>query len=172
MKIWTIGHSTRLLDELVGLLKENGIARLVDVRSFPGSRRYPHFGRESLAAALPAHGIAYTWMPGLGGRRKPRNDSKNTLWRNAAFRGYADYMEGEEFRKGLDELERLAREHPTAYMCSEAVWWRCHRGLISDALKARGWTVLHILSAGKVEEHPFTPPAHLTESGLSYSPLV
>lgn len=172
MKIWTIGHSTRSLDELLALLGGNGVKRLVDIRSFPGSRRYPHFNRESLSDTLPKAGLDYLWMPELGGRRKARADSRNTLWRNEAFRGYADYMEGEEFRKGLEKLENLARERPTAYMCSEAVWWRCHRGLVSDALKARGWTVLHILAAGKVEEHPFTPPARMTDSGLSYAPLV
>ena len=172
MKIWTIGHSTRALNELLELLRRNKIERLVDVRSFPGSRRYPHFNRESLESALREAGVEYTWMPGLGGRRRARADSHNTLWRNEAFRGYADYMEAEGFRKALDELTRLAAGERTAFMCSEAVWWRCHRGLIADALKAEGWTVLHIESPDKVSEHPFTPAARMTPSGLSYRPLV
>jgi uncharacterized protein (DUF488 family) len=172
MKIWTIGHSTRAWDDFFSLLRENDIDRLVDVRSFPGSRRYPHFNRESMARTLKAAGLPYTWLPDLGGRRKPSPDSHNTLWRNEAFRGYADYMEGETFQKGLETLEGLAQECSTAFMCSEAVWWRCHRGMISDALKARGWTVLHILAPGKLQEHPFTPVARLTHEGLSYQPLL
>lgn len=167
-EIWTIGHSTLEWPVFVDLLLDAKIQALVDVRSFPGSRRYPHFNREAMAAALPPAGIDYVWMPGLGGRRKARPDSKNTAWRNEAFRGYADYMEGPVFSKTLAELEERAASQRTAYMCSEAVWWRCHRGLISDALKIRGWKVWH-LTAGGVKEHPYTPPARVEEGRLSYA---
>ncbi len=156
--IFTVGHSTLTWETFVAMLKSNGIQTLVDVRSFPGSRRYPHVGREAMERALPNSGIDYKWMPALGGRRKPKPDSKHSEWRNAAFRGYADYMDGPEFSNALEELKELAREKPTAYMCSEAVWWRCHRGLISDRLKSEGWTVIHITTSGR-KEHPFTPVA-------------
>lgn len=169
--IWTVGHSTLEWPAFVDLLQSNGIEALVDVRSFPGSRRYPHFGREAMEAALKRAGVKYVWMPELGGRRKPKPDSHNTAWRNDAFRGYADYMETDAFKKGLEKLEELAREKPTAYMCSEAVWWRCHRGLISDTLKIRGWNVLHI-AAGGTKEHPYTPAARVKRNKLSYRELL
>lgn len=137
----------------VQCLHANEIKVLVDVRSFPGSRRYPHFNRETMDVRLGAAGIGYMWMPELGGRRKPKPDSRNTAWRNAAFRGYADYMETDAFHKGLEKLETIAQHEPTAYMCSEAVWWRCHRRLLSDALAARGWTVMHIIGRD-VKPHP------------------
>jgi uncharacterized protein (DUF488 family) len=167
-RIWTIGHSTRPWDDFVSLLTAAGVRQLVDIRSYPGSRRYPHFNRETMETVLPRAGIAYRWMPALGGRRKPDPASRNTAWRNAAFRGYADYMDTNAFAEGLAALETLAEKTPTAYMCSEAVWWRCHRGLVSDALKSRGWTVLHIEDGPKFKEHPFTPPARLVEGRLTY----
>jgi uncharacterized protein (DUF488 family) len=156
-RIWTIGHSTRDIDDFISLLKENEIKLLVDVRSLPGSRRYPRFNQETLANSLGESGIRYEHFPELGGRRKPKPDSRNTAWRNLSFRGYADYMETEEFRKGMERLLDLADEvGSTAIMCAEAVWWRCHRSLISDYLKERGVEVIHILNANKTEPHPFT----------------
>ena len=168
-RIWTIGHSTRDIDIFISLLEENGIKLLADVRSLPGSKRYPQFNREALAESLNAHGIRYEHFPELGGRRKPKPDSRNTAWRNASFRGYADHMETEEFHKGIERLLALAREAgPTAIMCAEAVWWRCHRSLISDYLKARGIEVVHILDADKTEPHPFTAAARIVNGKLNY----
>ena len=168
-RIWTIGHSTRKIDVFTSLLEENGIRLLVDVRSLPGSKRYPHFNKEALTKSLQEHGIRYEHFAELGGRRKPRPDSRNTVWRNASFRGYADYMETAEFRKGVERLLDLANEiGPTAIMCAEAVWWRCHRGLISDYLKARGTEITHILDANKTETHPFTSAARVFDGALSY----
>src|SRR5207247_1185725 len=152
MRIWTIGHSTRTIDEFISLLKENEIKLLVDVRAWPGSRRYPQFNKDALAESLSAHGIRYEHFLELGGRRRPRSDSKNTAWRNASFRGYADYMETEEFHKGVERLLGLAREAGrVAIMCAEAVWWRGHRSLISDYLIVRGIEVMRILVAKKIE---------------------
>jgi uncharacterized protein (DUF488 family) len=169
-RIWTIGHSTREIGVFVSLLEENGIKLLVDVRSWPGSRRYPQFNQEALAKSLADAGIRCEHFPELGGRRKPKADSRNTAWRNASFRGYADYMETEEFRKGIEHLLDLAGEAgPTAIMCAEAVWWRCHRSLISDHLKAQGIDVMHILDASKIEPHPFTSAARVVNGRLSYS---
>jgi len=168
-RIWTIGHSTRKIDVFTSLLEENGIRLLVDVRSLPGSKRYPHFNKEALTKSLQEHGIRYEHFAELGGRRKPGPDSRNTVWRNASFRGYADYMETAEFRKGVERLLDLANEiGPTAIMCAEAVWWRCHRGLISDYLKARGTEITHILDANKTETHPFTSAARVFDGALSY----
>jgi uncharacterized protein (DUF488 family) len=170
MRIWTIGHSTRDIHEFISLLEENGIKLLADVRMFPGSKRYPQFGRERLAKSLGESGIRYEHFPELGGRRKPTADSRNTAWRNASFRGYADYMETEQFHKGVERLLALAREAgPAAVMCAEAVWWRCHRGLISDFLKVRGMEVMHILDANKTEPHPFTSAARIVHGTLSYT---
>jgi uncharacterized protein (DUF488 family) len=169
VRIWTVGHSTRDIDIFISLLEENGIKLLADVRSLPGSKRYPQFNREALAESLNAHGIRYEHFPELGGRRKPEPDSRNTAWRNASFRAYADHMETEEFRKGVERLLVLAGEAgPTAVMCAEAVWWRCHRSLISDDLKSRGIEVMHILDANKVEPHPFTSAARFVNGELNY----
>lgn len=147
-RIFTIGHSTRPLEEFVGLLKREGVTHLADVRAFPFSRRYPHFNGEALAPELSASGISYTHYPELGGRRRARPDSRNTAWRNASFRGYADYMETPRFAAAVDALVEEAGQRPTAIMCAEAVPWRCHRTMISDALTARGIEVIHILDAG------------------------
>ena len=169
-RIWTIGHSTRQIDIFLSLLGENGIKAVADVRMFPGSKRYPQFGREAVAKSLSERRIRYEHFPELGGRRKAKPDSKNTAWRNESFRGYADYMETEEFRNGITRLVDLAQESgPTAIMCAEAVWWRCHRSLISDYLKARGVEVIHILDAKKTEPHPFTSAATIVNSELSYA---
>ena len=166
--IWTIGHSTRSAEDFLELLKSKDIARLVDIRTFPGSRRYPHFNKEILSQFLNAQGIEYHHLIGLGGRRKPDKDSVNTAWRHASFRGYADYMQTEEFRKNITLLEDLGATKFTAYMCSEAPWWKCHRSLVSDYLKVRGWKVLHIMEKGKVTEHPFTSPARTVQGQLFY----
>jgi uncharacterized protein (DUF488 family) len=169
MKIWTIGHSTRTIDEFISLLQANQIRLLVDVRSLPGSKRYPQFNKEALADSLGKTGIRYEHFPELGGRRKAKPESKNTAWRNASFRGYADYMETEEFRKGVERLLDLAAgAGPTAIMCAEAVWWRCHRSLISDYLKARGIEVIHVLEVNKTELHPYTSAARIVDGKLSY----
>jgi uncharacterized protein (DUF488 family) len=168
--MWTIGHSTRKIDDFISLLKENGIKLLADVRMFPGSKRYPQFGKETLAQSLGKAGIGYEHFPELGGRRKVKPDSKNTAWRNESFRGYADYMETNEFENGIERLVDLSeKSRPTAIMCAEAVWWRCHRSLISDYLKARGVEVLHILDRSKVEPHPFTSAAKIVNGELSYT---
>jgi uncharacterized protein (DUF488 family) len=169
LQIWTIGHSTRNIEIFISLLEENGIKLLVDVRSWPGSKRYPQFNKEALAETLSARGIRYEHLPELCGRRKAKPDSKNTAWRNESFRGYADYMETEQFHKGVERLLALTREAgPTSIMCAEAVWWRCHRALISDFLKARGIEVVHIVDADKIEAHPFTSAARIVKGKLSY----
>jgi uncharacterized protein (DUF488 family) len=170
VKIWTIGHSTRRIDEFISLLKEHEIKVLTDVRSLPGSKRYPQFNKETLADSLGKAGIRYEHFPELGGRRKAKPDSKNTAWRNESFRGYADYMETEDFRRGVEHLLQLAADAgPTAIMCAEAVWWRCHRSLISDHLKVRGIKVTHILDANKTEPHPYTSAARIVNGKLSYA---
>ena len=169
MRIWTIGHSTRAIDDFISLLEENEIKLLVDVRAWPGSKRYPQFNKDTLAESLNAHGIRYEHFPELGGKRKSKPDSRNTAWRNASFRGYADYMETEQFQKGIERLLDVAAEaSPTAIMCAEAVWWRCHRSLIADYLKAHGVKVLHVLGANKVEPHPYTSAARIVNGELSY----
>jgi len=169
MRLWTIGHSTRKIDQFTSLLEENGIKLVVDVRGLPGSKRYPQFNKEGLAQSLREHGIRYEHLPELGGRRKPRPDSRNTAWRNVSFRGYADYMETEEFRTGIERLVDLTSEvGPAAIMCAEAVWWRCHRALVSDYLKVRGIEVIHIADANKTEQHPYTSAARIVNGKLSY----
>ncbi|HJP94605.1 MAG TPA: DUF488 domain-containing protein [Pyrinomonadaceae bacterium] len=170
--IWTVGHSTRTEEKFREILVAHDIQVLVDVRSFPGSRRYPQFNRSELSESLPRHGIEYKHEPRLGGRRSPRADSHNTAWRNQQFRGYADYMETEQFKAGVEELLELAREKRVAVMCAEAVWWRCHRGLLADYLKAAGDTVIHIIDEKKTEEHPFTSAARIVDGELSYRGLL
>ena len=166
--IYTIGHSTRSFELFVSMLSSFAIKHLADVRTYPGSRKYPHFNQENLQQSLQNAGIRYYHFPGLGGRRKPSPDSVNTAWRNDAFRGYADHMQTPEFIKGITELKTLASAEATAYMCSEAVWWRCHRALISDFLKSEGWQVLHIMDVGKASEHPFTSAAKVQQGNLFY----
>ncbi len=172
-QVWTIGHSTRKIDIFISLLEENGIKLIADVRQFPGSKRYPQFNKGALADSLGKAEIRYQHFPDLGGRRKPRPDSRNIAWRNASFRGYADYMETEEFRKGVERLLDLANKvGPTAIMCAEALWWRCHRALISDFLKVRGIEVIHIVDHNKTELHPFTSAARVVNGKLSYESLL
>jgi uncharacterized protein (DUF488 family) len=168
-RLWTIGHSTLPVERLIALVKQHGVAQLADVRRYPGSRRHPQYGREALEAVLAQAEVGYAWLPDLGGRRAPRKDSRNTAWRNAGFRGYADYMESDAFEAGLRHLLGLAQERPTAMMCAEHAWQQCHRGLVSDALKARGVQVLHIRSNGTVEEHPYTAAARIVDGRLTYA---
>jgi uncharacterized protein (DUF488 family) len=170
LTVWTIGHSTRTLHEFLELLGENAIAALGDVRRYAGSRRYPHFNPDPLRDSLAAIGIEYVTLPELGGRRHPRPDSHNSVWRNEAFRGYADYMETPEFGAGIERLLELARRKRTAIMCAEAVWWRCHRALIADWLKAHGIKVRHVMDARKTEIHPYTSAARIRDGVLSYAP--
>jgi len=169
--LWTIGHSTRSFSEFNELLSRYRISEIVDVRSFPGSRRYPQFNQAELSRTLDAVGVGYFHNPQLGGRRTPSPGSKNTAWRNASFRAYADHMETEEFKQGIRNLLELAGKNRTAVMCAEAVWWRCHRSLIADYLKASGHEVIHILTVQKTEAHPFTPPARIVAGRLSYEGL-
>jgi uncharacterized protein (DUF488 family) len=168
-QIWTIGHSTRSIEEFISLLKENEIAALADVRQFPGSKRYPHFNSENLSKSLDYEGIECFHFLELGGRRKVLPNSPNTAWRHPAFRGYADYMMTENFRDGIARLLALAKSKRTTIMCAEAVWWRCHRSMISDYLKAHGHEVIHILSKGKTEIHPFTSAARIVDGKLTYA---
>src|SRR5262249_11956588 len=169
VRIWTIGHSTRSIDDFLALLTANGIRALADVRRYPGSRRLPHFGQEPLAHSLEGAGLRYEHFAELGGRRRPRGDSPNTAWRDEAFRGYADYMMTDEFRAGIARLLDLARSMPAAIMCAEALWWQCHRGLIADDLKAAGHDVIHIMGPNKTEPHPFTSAARIVDGRLSYA---
>ncbi len=151
------------------MLREAGVEAIADVRRFAGSRRHPHFGAETLAESLPARGLRYEPFPELGGRRKPAPDSVNEGWEHQAFRAYADHMASEEFARGLARLEALAVAVPVAVMCAEGVWWRCHRRLVSDALVARGWSVVHVMPDGKLAEHALTDFAVLGEGGaLTY----
>ena len=166
--IWTIGHSTHSLDEFIAMLKSFNIECVADIRSYPGSRKFPQFNREALEISLPLNEIKYVHIKNLGGRRKVNPDSQNTVWRHPAFRGYADFMETGTFHEGIEELKQLASKERTAYMCSEAVWWRCHRSMVSDYLKADGWKVMHIMHKDKAEEHPYTQPAKIVDGKLSY----
>jgi uncharacterized protein (DUF488 family) len=171
--VYTIGHSTRTIEEFVAVLAGEKIARIVDVRAFPMSRRHPQFKRENLEASLAAVDVAYRHMPALGGRRSAAGGhrSRNGLWRVDAFRNYADYAETAEFARALDELEALAAERPTAFMCAEAVWWQCHRRLIADYMLARGWRVAHVMAQGKTTEAELTPGAVVhADRTLSYPP--
>lgn len=163
--LWTIGHSTRPINEFVSLLKAHSVQRLVDVRTVPRSRHNPQFNTETLAQSLARADIHYRHSGNLGGLRKPKKDSINMGWRNESFRGYADYMQTEEFRRALDELMAESRLQHAAIMCAEAVPWRCHRSLIADALVTRDWEVRHIMSEAKSDQHRLTPFAAV-ENGL------
>ncbi|MCM3870045.1 MAG: DUF488 domain-containing protein [Pyrinomonadaceae bacterium] len=169
--IWTIGHSTRTGSDLIQILKVHEIGILIDVRSFPGSRRYPQFNRLELSESLADEGIIYNHLPTLGGRRQPSPDSKNTAWRNSSFRAYADHMETVEFKQGIEKLCGLASKAGAAVMCAEALWWRCHRSLIADYLKALGAAVIHVRDEKHAEEHPYTSAARVVQGRLSYEGL-
>lgn len=166
--IYTVGHSTRSLEELIDLLKSHGVRAIADVRQIPKSRRYPHFADSNLTIALPRHDLLYLPFKSLGGRRRTRKDSPNTGWRNESFRGYADYMQTETFQHALDDLMREATKQPTAIMCAEAVPWRCHRSLISDALLVRGWRVLDIIGPAKPKAHKLTDFAKVEGTRITY----
>lgn len=167
--LYTIGHSTRTFDELVEALRAHSISTLVDIRSFPMSRRLPHFNRESLEKTLPEAGINYIWMKELGGRRKKiRDDSPNVALRSPSFRNYADYMLTEEFQRGIARLTQLAAQSRTAYMCAERVYFHCHRMLVSDWLTAHEHEVMHIDGTGSVKPHQLLPEARVIEGELIY----
>jgi uncharacterized protein (DUF488 family) len=170
VRVWTIGHSDRSLDEFVALLAGNGVTLVADVRSVPRSRHAPQFAIDTLPASLAEHGIGYAHFKGLGGWRHARADSLNTGWRNASFRGYADYMQTPAFEAALGELIAAAAERPTALMCAEAVPWRCHRSLIADALVVRGIEVCDILGPGSVRPHELTKFAHVEGERITYPP--
>ena len=164
-RIYTIGHSTRTLDELVALLRDHGVTRLADIRRYPGSRRLPHFSRESLERSLPLH---YEHFEDLGGRRSPRKDSPNGAWDNDQFRGYADHMASEAFQRAVDRL--LEGDEPTAVMCAEAVPWRCHRNLLADELVRRKIDVIHILGPGSARPHELNRMARIERGRVIYPP--
>ncbi len=170
--IYTIGHSTRSADEFLALLQAHGVTQLADVRSFPMSRRHPQFNKDALAPFLASHGIVYRHMPALGGRRRPLPDSSNSGWKHASFRGYADYMGTEPFELAVDELERFAASGQTSVMCAEAVWWRCHRRLLADALLARGIPVLHIVSTAAPKPHELSEFARVSGRHVTYPALL
>lgn len=166
--LWTLGHSTRSWTEFVELLQRHRIEAIADVRRFPASRKHPQFNKASMERALAEARIAYAHFPELGGRRPARPDSPHTAWRNASFRGYADYMDTEPFKAGMDRLWKLSAAKRTALMCAESVWWRCHRGLIADLAKSQGVEVLHIADAAEPKEHPYTGAARIVAGRLSY----
>ena len=166
--VWTLGHSMRPIDEFIGLLRAHQISLLVDVRTVPRSRYNPQFNTDTLAQSLRDAGLRYRHLSALGGLRKPKKDSINDGWHNASFRGYADYMQTDEFLNALDVLMTESRLQPTAIMCAEAVPWRCHRSLIADALATRGWNIRHIMSETKADPHQLTSFAHFEKGTLTY----
>jgi uncharacterized protein (DUF488 family) len=169
-RIFTVGHSTHELAQLAALLARARVRRVADVRLHPGSRRMPWLNREALSRALPEAGVDYVHLPQLGGRRRPRPDSPNGGWEVGGFRGYADHMDSAEFADGIERLQALARECPTAMMCAEGLWWRCHRRLIADALTVRGWEVVHIAPNGSTSVHELTEFAVVDGKRLRYPP--
>jgi len=167
-KVWSVGHGTRPLEEFLAVLNEARIAVLVDVRSAPGSRRHPQFGQSALASSLAATGIEYVHLRGLGGRRDAVPGSPHFALRVEAFRGYADHMASSEFASDYTRLVGLARDHPTAFMCAETLWWQCHRRMLSDRLSVDGWTVAHLLEPGKNEPHRVWDVARVVDGRLVY----
>ena len=167
-RIWTIGHSNSSADEFLAALRTHGIEAVADVRRFPGSRKHPQFGGPALAASLAAQGIDYAWLAKLGGRRRDDPGAQQLGWRNSSFRSYAAFMWSEEFAEGLVELANMAQAMPTAVMCSELLWWRCHRALISDALRFLGFDVVHVMREGAGKPHPYTAPARIVDGELTY----
>jgi uncharacterized protein (DUF488 family) len=167
-ELWTIGHSTRSEDELVSVLADFAIECVVDVRRFPGSRRHPHFSQESLARTLPCQGVEYAWVQELGGRRRIQFPDAPSAWRNPSFKAYGQHVASEEFAQGLQLLLHTATACRTAIMCSELLWWRCHRALISDVVQSLGWTVTHIFDRGESRRHAYTAPARIVCGCLTY----
>jgi uncharacterized protein (DUF488 family) len=172
VSLYTIGHSTRTIEDFVALLEAHAVTQVADVRAFPMSRRLPHFNRELLAGSLHQQEMVYRHVPALGGRRRPRPDSANGGWQHESFRGYADYMATAEFEAGLDELRQFAVAGRTAVMCAESLWWRCHRRLIADALVARAVPVFHIMSGDRAEPHEMTPFAAVHGTRVTYPGLL
>ena len=168
--VCTIGHSNRTIDDFIGLLRQNGITCLLDIRTVPKSRHNPQFGQDQLAASLAGAGIEYRYLRGLGGLRRPRKDSENTGWRNTSFRGYADYMQTDEFAENVDAVIEMADSRTCALMCAEAVPWRCHRSLVADALLVRGIPVDDIIDARQRRPHRLTPFAHVEGLTITYPP--
>jgi uncharacterized protein (DUF488 family) len=168
LSVFTIGHSTRSIEEFIELLQSNGVTRLIDIRTIPKSRRNPQFNSDELAASLGSAAIEYTHLKALGGLRRARKDSEDMGWRNASFRGYADYMQTPEFEEGIERAIQLAEEKPAALMCAEAVPWRCHRSLVADALLVRGIEVREIISSSSPEEHKLTPFAVVRGTKITY----
>jgi uncharacterized protein (DUF488 family) len=172
-RVFTVGHSTRTAADLLAVLRAHGVTQVADIRTVPRSRRSPHFSRDRLERWLPASGVTYRHFPALGGLRRPRPDSVNTAWRHAGFRGYADYMATPEFRRGADDLLEFAACGPTAVMCAEAVWWRCHRSLLADALVHRGVEVLHLTApAVAPKPHQLCEFARVADGKLMYPGLA
>ena len=167
-RVYTVGHSTHSIEDFLELLDIHSVELLVDVRRFPGSRRLPHFNSEPLKSELSARGIAYMHADGLGGRRKLRGDKTKAAWKAASFQAYAEHMETSEFVESLETLIDEAMKRPTAVMCAEALWWKCHRRLIADALSAKGHEVVHIFLGGKVEEHKLPDFAEVDQGVLFY----
>jgi uncharacterized protein (DUF488 family) len=168
VEIWSIGHGARPLDAFLEVVRAADIDVVADVRSQPGSRRHPHFGARALETALGEIDITYVHLPALGGRREPHPDSPHRALRVAAFRGYADHMDTEEFAQGYERLTSLGRESRTAFMCAETLWWRCHRRLIADRLTGDGWTVTHLLAPSKSERHVLWDVARMVDGHLVY----
>ena len=169
-RIYTVGHSTHDLPRLLELLRAHGVAAVADVRAHPGSRRMPRFNRDALTRELEDEAIVYRHIPELGGRRRPVPGGPNQGWQVEGFRGYADHMASAEFQVGLDRLQEMARERPTAIMCAEGLWWRCHRRLVADALVIRGWEVVHIAPDGGATAHELTSFALPDGTRLTYPP--
>ncbi|WP_081641374.1 DUF488 family protein [Xanthomonas maliensis] len=169
--MWTIGHSTRTWEDFVALLRAHGLARLIDVRRFPGSRRYPWFASATMASALAAEGVGYLWLPSLGGRRKPQPGSPNGAWRTAAFQGYADHLTSAAFAQGFAQVQAAAARTRTVVMCAEALWWQCHRRLIADLWTHRGGAVVHVMGDAATQVHPLHPQARARGPDLIYPPL-
>jgi uncharacterized protein (DUF488 family) len=168
MRVWTVGHSNRSAEDFVAILRAHGIERVLDVRRFPVSRKWPHFNAAELAAGLPAAAIDYAGLPDLGGRRKPRLDSPHTAWRVDAFRGYADFMDSPEFAAEFGRAAALAQEKRSALMCAEALPWRCHRSMLADAFVARDWEVLDVLSGKEARPHRLPDFARLEGTRVVY----
>jgi uncharacterized protein (DUF488 family) len=170
LTLWTVGHSTRPIPDFLAVLAAYRIEVVADVRRFPGSRSQPQYQQPALESALQGAGIGYIWLPDLGGRRRPVQDTPNTTWRHPAFRGYADHLAGEAFAAGLLELLTVAWGLRTAVMCAEILWWRCHRRMIADVLVSLGVRVIHIQDAQIAQPHRLTAPARLVRGVLSYLP--
>src|ERR1051325_10903048 len=168
LTVWTVGHSNKTIDDFLTLLRAHQIGAVADVRRFPGSRRYPHFGQEQLVPALREKGIDCAHFEDLGGRRAAKKDSRNSTWRNEGFRGYADYMETSDFQNGIERLLETVRGRRNAIICAEALWWQCHSSMIADYLMSVGAEVLHILGTEKTEPHRYSAPARIVNGQLTY----